>query len=591
MGRAVLALLALCGAADGALRGAVAPRDADEQRAKSRRALEEIEVVPAAEAAALAEQQAAAAAMAKAEAMMAAAKAAQAKAEADELEARAGATTTAAAVERVETEAAPEAEAAPRPRPRPRPTRRPRPRRRRAETAAVAAAAAPVAALAREAYGLAVELRRSLEKEEALVASLRAKLAALRGGEAGADLTAATWNMAAVNNNPFEYWITYHGEGREAYEALMAGVGALIEAPGDADVPLSDVFTDAMFAELRARLEAAGFEGLDAVAEIWEADYKHRKIVSGFLKDAALGAKRLVSMPDRVTNTISAGGATRTRPTVINCYRGGDLGDVASWWAAWQKFMFDEVVAVGDASKSPAAMLPPIKKSKYPAITEAEEAISRPLSAAATGADWQQIRGAMCDALNDRKYDRTASILETTYADADVTYEFLAPGDADPKRDQNSLVLLKRGAWAGATDVTADVVAVLADAAEAAGGRAPVAPGDLAAVAATRGGDAYLLVSFHGDTNGLATKPVLDAFSSLGMASSYGTADAPAWSSTTFNARTFLQPQLNKAVKREDRFDSPSVDRNPKDFILFYASDFSLLSASKDNTGDGASRA
>ena len=110
----MLALLALCSAADGALRGAVAPRDANEQRAKSRRALEEvIEVVPAAEAAALAEQQAAAAAMAKAEAMMAAAKAAQAKAEADELEARAGATTTAAAVERVETEAAPEAEAAP----------------------------------------------------------------------------------------------------------------------------------------------------------------------------------------------------------------------------------------------------------------------------------------------------------------------------------------------------------------------------------------------------------------------------------------------------------------------------------------------
>ena len=91
----MLALLALCSAADGALRGAVAPRDANEQRAKSRRALEEvIEVVPAAEAAALAEQQAAAAAMAKAEAMMAAAKAAQAKAEADELEARAGATTS-----------------------------------------------------------------------------------------------------------------------------------------------------------------------------------------------------------------------------------------------------------------------------------------------------------------------------------------------------------------------------------------------------------------------------------------------------------------------------------------------------------------
>ncbi|KAH8056666.1 hypothetical protein JL721_9949 [Aureococcus anophagefferens] len=347
-----------------------------------------------------------------------------------------------------------------------------------------------------------------------------------------------------------------------------------------------------MFAELRARLEATGFEGLDA-AEIWEADYKHRKIVSGFLKDAALGAKRLVSMPDRVTNTISAGRATRTRPTVINCYRGGDLGDVASWWAAWQKFMFDEVVAVGDASKSPAAMLPPIKKSKYPAITEAEEAISRPLSAVLLAA-----------------FD---AIL------------FLAPGDADPKRDQNSLVLLKRGAWAGATDVTADVVAALAER-RGRWRQGARRAGRFAAVAATRGGDAYLLVSFHGDTNGLATKPVLDAvhayrsarapgakllfgldanvyaeavegkafvgdfaaqFSGLGMASSYGTADAPAWSSTTFNA-TFLQPQLNKAVKREDRFDSPSVDRNPRTSSSSTRPTF-LLSASA-TTRDGARR-
>ena len=145
--------------------------------------------------------------------------------------------------------------------------------------------------------------------------------------------------------------------------------------------------------------------------------------------------------------------------------------------------------------------------------------------------------------------------------------------------------------------------------------------------AATRGGDPYLLVSFHGDTNGLATKPVLDAvhayrstrapdakllfgldanvyaeavagkafvgdfaaqFSGLGRASSYGTADAPAWSSTTFNARTFLQPQLNKAVKREDRFDSPSVDRNPKDFVLFSTS-LELVSTSRDNTAKTSS--
>lgn len=38
---------------------------------------------------------------------------------------------------------------------------------------------------------------------------------------------------------------------------------------------------------------------------------------------------------------------------------------------------------------------------------------------------------------------------------------------------------------------------------------------------------------------------------------------------TTFNARTYLQPQLNKAIRLEDRETSPLTERNPKDFILF----------------------
>ena len=35
-----------------------------------------------------------------------------------------------------------------------------------------------------------------------------------------------------------------------------------------------------------------------------------RKIVSQFIKDGAIGAKRLTSMPDRVSNTITADGRT-----------------------------------------------------------------------------------------------------------------------------------------------------------------------------------------------------------------------------------------------------------------------------------------
>merc|ERR1711903_396783 len=56
---------------------------------------------------------------------------------------------------------------------------------------------------------------------------------------------------------------------------------------------------------------------------------------------------------------------------------------------------------------------------------------------------------------------------------------------------------------------------------------------------------------------------------------------------STFNARTYLQPQLNKAVAFDDRYTDVNVDRNPKDFVLFTKRDFKLLETARDNTGDG----
>jgi hypothetical protein len=59
------------------------------------------------------------------------------------------------------------------------------------------------------------------------------------------------------------------------------------------------------------------------VKERWDSDYKHRKIISGFIKDKLIGKKRLASMPDRYTNTITTlDQGIVTRPTVINCYEG-----------------------------------------------------------------------------------------------------------------------------------------------------------------------------------------------------------------------------------------------------------------------------
>jgi len=151
---------------------------------------------------------------------------------------------------------------------------------------------------------------------------------------------------------------------------------------------------------------------------------------------------------------------------------------------------------------------------------------------------------------------------------------------------------------------------------------APVAPGDLLLVScADMRGRQYLLASFHGDTNGLATLPVLAAvhgvaearpdhrlvfgldantyvkgskkyqgviefgrdFVSKGYTSCWGDAPDPA-NHTTFNARTYLQPQLQKAARSDEK--EAKGDKNPKDHIVFSKSAFELTSVVKDNTGD-----
>ena len=56
---------------------------------------------------------------------------------------------------------------------------------------------------------------------------------------------------------------------------------------------------------------------------------------------------------------------------------------------------------------------------------------------------------------------------------------------------------------------------------------------------------------------------------------------------TTFNARTYLQPQLNKAVAFDEKYTNINVDRNPKDFILYTPRDFELVDTGRDKRGRG----
>ena len=141
-----------------------------------------------------------------------------------------------------------------------------------------------------------------------------------------------------------------------------------------------------MFEELLVEMEKAGIVNFQKLRKVWERDYKLRKAISEFLKDKSLGTKRILSMPDRITNTINlACGRTCTRPTVINSYDGGSLHSISSWWRQWKEFMFYTSVQVssGGRGSKPAEtvchLIGPISRSKYPAISVEEQIISVPL--------------------------------------------------------------------------------------------------------------------------------------------------------------------------------------------------------------------
>ena len=182
-------------------------------------------------------------------------------------------------------------------------------------------------------------------------------------------LKTATWNIAAVNNNPFEYWVTHEDA---AYNTLMQGVESFIDQPGACrcpritprlasprlawtnrvrpalaraptrvpsrtrlDLPLRRRARRACVGSLHAG-DVGGAQGADDDAGLGRrgdgaavvtlslthtltptltltltltltraSDFAGRKIISGFMKDKELGEKRLASMPDRVTNTIN----------------------------------------------------------------------------------------------------------------------------------------------------------------------------------------------------------------------------------------------------------------------------------------------
>ena len=350
-------------------------------------------------------------------------------------------------------------------------------------------------------------------------------------------LYVTTWNIAAINNNPFEYWITY--KENPGYQDLMVKIENFLETPGEKDILVNQVFTPEMFGKLDKRLTQVGW---NSVRNYWENDFQNRKIVSGFMKDKMLGSKRLASMPDRITNTINVEQGQVYRPTVINMYS-KDLSTMDKWWKEWESFMFDEKLSIRmDSqveSKIPYQLLQPILKSKYPEITTEEQADSLPLqtmcgaifdailvhmmNTVTTPKNWQTLKKVMVDNLNKQKVPHTMGILESQYMQSDVItlqevsasfidmarasklgkqFHIIAPANLDPVRDQNSVICLNKKMFPEGMEKE---ISSMVESSFPKNVKVPVVKGDFLAITTkNKFGMSFVIASFHGDTNGLA---------------------------------------------------------------------------------------
>ena len=305
----------------------------------------------------------------------------------------------------------------------------------------------------------------------------------------------ASWNTAAVNNNPFEYWMS---SSNTMYDNLMKNIQEFVDSD-EKDIKISEIFTDTMFDDLRNQMNKAKLPGVDRIEYLWQSRYRSRLAVREFLMDESVCAKRLASMPDRITNTIYlADGSVIKRPSAITHYENVSLSSVEKWWQEWIIFMFQTGVQIYSGDKrNPApsqavySLLSPIPLSKYPALTVEEQEISIGLQILCLAILdsiflhilnsvmpdlWMQIRRDLCQSLITNKSKMIVSILEQSYCNCSIIflqeaaasfheaiscspllskYALLCPIDLDCRRNQNSLILLDRTRFREETAVDA----------------------------------------------------------------------------------------------------------------------------------------
>jgi hypothetical protein len=444
----------------------------------------------------------------------------------------------------------------------------------------------------------------------------------------------------------------------------MCRVQQCIDCPGSHDLKIGQIFTQSMFIELRSELEKNGAKRMEELDDYWNSNLKERSAISGFLKDTSLGKKRLISMPDRMSSSIKTQtGQLVFRPSPITGNR-EDLGDVGKWWIAWQRFMFHTPASIrGQSVANVLSLFEVIPRAKYPALSAEEEAMSVGLQtlclalfdavfthllSSIAPETWQPLKHSLHQSLYENKAASCVSILGGQYRDADVIFVqeaseafaaragvcldhiVLRPTGASGRRSQMSLILARRSMFQPSTarDLTGEVLRRVEPAC--------VGREDLCVFEIWSRDGPCLLASFHGDSDGASTGPVLAALDRVarelcpghtllfgldanttdsdhdpGHERGGSRAEAEEGASTgragfgrelagrglgscwqgqdlgglwtTFNARTYLQPQLHKAVGAAEVLDRRHM--RLRDWVVFRAAQLSVASVARDNTG------
>lgn len=259
------------------------------------------------------------------------------------------------------------------------------------------------------------------------------------------------------------------------------------------------------------------------------------------------------------------------------------------------------------------------------------------------GINWQKIKENLYNILNKDKLVKTAQIINSQYADYDIlflqevrnnllddlesndalkqiaqNYDIIFPEKVS-KNNQTSIICLRKGTFS-----SAEVKEVSDEYFEVYDGKTAIGNGDLFVICVSE----YLLISFHGDSGGMASgdlmkaidelqrgkykdkklicgidanthcdavsdgkkKYAVGAFDALLKELGFCTCfDGKPTKHTVNSARTYLQPQLNKAVKKKKLLEDDVDFRAPKDYICYLENQFGVKKGSTnvDNQGNG----